>query len=164
MILRGKAHKYGDNINTDEIIPARYLNTIDEKVLGAHCLEDLDINFVKKVKPGDFIVAGRNFGCGSSREHAPICIRGAGVAAVIASSYARIFFRNSFNIGLPIMELPEVDKIRDGDELEVDTERGQIKNLTRRETYQTQPFPPFIQELIQAGGLLNYVSQKAVRG
>ena len=159
MILHGKAHKYGDNINTDEIIPARYLTTTDEKELGAHCLEDLDIDFVKKVKPGDFIVAGRNFGCGSSREHAPIAIRGAGVSAVIASSYARIFFRNAFNIGLPILELPDVDKIQDGDELEIDTERGQIKNLTRKETYQTQPFPPFIQELIQAGGLMNYVSR-----
>ncbi len=159
MILHGKAHKCGDNINTDEIIPARYLTTTDEKAMGAHCLEDLDINFVKKVKPGDFIVAGRNFGCGSSREHAPIAIRGANVSAVIAISYARIFFRNAFNIGLPILELPDVDKIQDGDELEIDTECGQIKNLTRKETYQTQPFPPFIQELIQAGGLMNYVSR-----
>ncbi len=160
MILKGKAHKYGDDINTDEIIAARYLNTIDPKTLGAHCMEGLDENFTKKVAPGDILVAGKNFGCGSSREHAPISIRGAGVSAVIAKNFARIFFRNCINIGLPILECPEaVEKINAGDSLELDMEQGTIKNLTTDETYQTLPIPPFMQKIFASGGLLNYVTK-----
>lgn len=159
MTLSGKAHKYGDDINTDEIIAARYLNTIDPKTLGAHCMEGLDEDFVKKVAPGDIIVAGKNFGCGSSREHAPISIRGAGVSAVIAKNFARIFFRNCINIGLPILECPEAaEKINAGDSLELDVEQGTIKNLTANETYQTLPIPPFMQKIFASGGLLNYVT------
>jgi 3-isopropylmalate dehydratase, small subunit len=158
IILKGSAHKYGSNINTDEIIPARYLNTSDAGELAKHCMEDLDKDFVSKMKPGDFIVAENNFGCGSSREHAPLCIKAAGVSAVIANSYARIFFRNAINIGLPILESDEaVEKIQAGDSLEVDLASGRIKNLTQNETYQAQPFPDFMQEIIKKGGLLEYI-------
>lgn len=158
IILKGNAHKYGSNINTDEIIPARYLNTSDAGELAKHCMEDLDKDFVSKTKPGDFIVAEKNFGCGSSREHAPLCIKAAGVSAVIAHSYARIFFRNAINIGLPILESDEaVEKIQAGDALEVDLASGKIKNLSKNETYQAQPFPDFMQDIIKNGGLLEYI-------
>jgi 3-isopropylmalate/(R)-2-methylmalate dehydratase small subunit len=158
MILKGFVHKYGANVNTDEIIPARYLNTIDPVVLAKYCMEDIDKDFVKNVKKGDIIVADTNFGCGSSREHAPISIKAAGVSAIIAKSFARIFFRNSINIGLPILECPEaVDNIKSGDQLEIDLIKGEIKNLTKKETYKAQPFPEFMQKLIKAGGLLAYI-------
>jgi 3-isopropylmalate/(R)-2-methylmalate dehydratase small subunit len=161
MILKGHAHTYGSNINTDEIIPARYLNTSDAQELARHCMEDLDKDFVQKMKPGDFIVAENNFGCGSSREHAPLCIKAAGVSAVIARSYARIFFRNAINIGLPILESDEaVAGIKTGDEIEVDLTEGTIRNLTRREVYRAQKFPAFMQEIVRKGGLLEYLKDK----
>ena len=161
MILKGNAHKYGSNINTDEIIPARYLNTSDPAELAKHCMEDLDTEFIKKARAGDFIVAEDNFGCGSSREHAPVSIKAAGLSGVIARSYARIFFRNSINIGLPILECDEaVQKIKTGDALEVDLVTGEIRNLTRKEVYRAQPFPEFMQEIIKKGGLLEYIKSK----
>ncbi|SHE90894.1 3-isopropylmalate/(R)-2-methylmalate dehydratase small subunit [Desulfofundulus australicus DSM 11792] len=159
--LRGKAWKFGDDIDTDAIIPARYLNTSDPQELAAHCMEDADPSFAGKVQPGDIIVAGKNFGCGSSREHAPIAIKAAGISCVIAASFARIFYRNAFNIGLPIFESPEAAaKIREGDEVMVDVESGTITNLTRREQYRATPVPPFMQEIIAAGGLINYVARR----
>ncbi|MCS5695006.1 3-isopropylmalate dehydratase small subunit [Desulfofundulus thermocisternus] len=159
--LRGKAWKFGDDIDTDAIVPARYLNTSDPQELAAHCMEDADPSFAGKVQPGDIIVAGKNFGCGSSREHAPIAIKAAGVSCVIAASFARIFYRNAFNIGLPIFESPEAAaKIREGDEVMVDVESGTITNLTRREQYRATPVPPFMQEIIAAGGLINYVARR----
>ncbi len=155
MKIQGKVHKYGDHVDTDVIIPARYLNTSDPKELAAHCMEDIDKDFVKNVKPGDILVAGVNFGCGSSREHAPIAIKASGIACVIAENFARIFYRNSLNIGLPILECPAASKaIRDGDEVEVDFDTGVIRNLATGESYQAEPFPPFIQNIIQKGGLL----------
>ena len=155
MKIQGKVHKYGDHVDTDVIIPARYLNTADPKELAAHCMEDIDKDFVKNVKPGDILVAGVNFGCGSSREHAPIAIKASGIACVIAENFARIFYRNSLNIGLPILECPAASKaIRDGDEVAVDFDTGVIENLATGETYQAEPFPPFIQNIIQKGGLL----------
>ncbi|GAB1401359.1 3-isopropylmalate dehydratase small subunit [Elusimicrobiota bacterium] len=158
MILKGYVHKYGSNVNTDEIIPARYLNTIDPVILGKYCMEDIDKDFVKNVKKGDIIVADKNFGCGSSREHAPISIKAAGVSAIIAKSFARIFFRNSINIGLPILESNEaVDAISNGDQIEIDLIKGEIRNLTKKQTYKAQPFPDFMQKLIKAGGLLAYI-------
>lgn len=161
MILKGSTHKYGSNINTDEIIPARYLNTSEHSELAKHCMEDLDKDFMKKMKSGDFIVAENNFGCGSSREHAPISIKAAGVSGVIAKSFARIFFRNAINIGLPILESAEaVEKIQTGDEIEVDLVAGKIKNITKSENYDVQPFPKFMQEIIQKGGLLEYIKSK----
>lgn len=161
IILKGKAHKYGSNINTDEIIPARYLNTSDHTELAKHCMEDLDADFMKKISAGDFIVAETNFGCGSSREHAPIAIKAAGLSGVIARSYARIFFRNSINIGLPILESDEaVAKIKTGDALEVNLAKGEIKNVTSGETYKAQAFPEFMQEIIRKGGLLEYIKTK----
>ena len=161
IILKGKVHKYGSNINTDEIIPARYLNSSDPAELAKHCMEDLDKDFVKKMRSGDFIVAENNFGCGSSREHAPVCIKYAGVSAVIAKSYARIFFRNSINIGLPILESAEaVEKIKSGDELEVNLSTGEIRNITRSEKYRAQLFPEFMQEIIRQGGLLEYIKSR----
>ncbi len=161
MILKGKTHKYGSNINTDEIIPARYLNTSDPAELAKHCMEDLDKEFMVKLRPGDFIVAENNFGCGSSREHAPIAIKFAGVSGIIANSFARIFFRNSINIGLPILESPDAVKgIQNGDEIEVDLAAGEIKNITRNQTYKAQPFPEFMQEIIRKGGLLEYIKSK----
>ena len=161
MKLKGKVWKFKDNINTDEIIPARYLNTFDEKELASHCMEDADKDFPKKVKKGDIIVAGRNFGCGSSREHAPICLKGAGVSCVIAETFARIFYRNAINIGLPILESAIASKdIEEGDSIEVDLEKGKIRNLTTNKTYEAIAFPPFMQELINAGGLMEYVKKR----
>lgn len=155
MKIQGKVHKYGDHVDTDVIIPARYLNTGDPKELAAHCMEDIDKTFVEKVKPGDIMVAGVNFGCGSSREHAPIAIKASGVSCVIAKNFARIFYRNALNIGLPILECPEAgDFIDDGDEVAVDFDSGVITNLTKNKTYKAEPFPPFIQNIIQKGGLL----------
>ena len=155
MKIQGKVHKYGDHVDTDVIIPARYLNTGDPKELAAHCMEDIDKTFVEKVKPGDIMVAGVNFGCGSSREHAPIAIKASGVSCVIAKNFARIFYRNALNIGLPILECPEAgDDIDYGDEVAVDFDSGVITNLTKNKTYKAEPFPPFIQNIIQKGGLL----------
>lgn len=157
----GKVFKFGDNVDTDVIIPARYLNSSDPKELAQHCMEDIDADFVKKVSPGDLIVATKNFGCGSSREHAPLAIKAAGVSCVIAETFARIFYRNAINIGLPIIECPEAAKdIADGDEVEVDFDSGRITNKTRGTTYQGQAFPPFMQKIIDCGGLVNYINQK----
>jgi 3-isopropylmalate/(R)-2-methylmalate dehydratase small subunit len=161
MELRGKAWKYGDDVDTDAIIPARYLNTSDPAELAKHCMEDIDTTFASKVGKGDFIVAGKNFGCGSSREHAPIAIKAAGASAVIARSFARIFYRNSFNMGLPILEAPEaVDGIEAGDILVVDMDRGSLRNETKGKEYRFTPIPPFMQELVSAGGLLNYMARR----
>ena len=159
MIAHGLVHKYGDNIDTDVIIPARYLNTANHKELAAHCMEDIDKEFVNKVKRGDVMVGGFNFGCGSSREHAPIAIKESGISVVIAATFARIFYRNAINIGLAILECEEASKkIEAGDDVEVNFDTGLIVNHTKNETYQAQPFPPFIQEIIQAGGLLASLS------
>ena len=156
MRAQGHVHKYGDHIDTDVIIPARYLATQDEKELASHCMEDIDTSFVQKVQPGDIMVAGWNFGCGSSREHAPIAIKESGVACVIAKSFARIFYRNAINIGLPIFECDAAsDGIAAGDEVRVDFDTGLITNLTKNEMYQAQPLPPFIQNIVNRGGLLN---------
>jgi len=161
MELKGRAWKYGDDVDTDVIIPARYLNTSDPAELAKHCMEDIDGEYAANVVPGDFIVAGKNFGCGSSREHAPIAIKASGASAVIARSFARIFYRNSFNMGLPIFEAPEaVDEIGKGDLLSVDMERGALRNETKGKEYRISPVPPFMQELVAAGGLLNYVSAR----
>lgn len=155
-----KVWKFGDNIDTDVIIAARYLNTSDEKFLASHVMEDIDPNFVKKISVGDIIVAGENFGCGSSREHAPIAIKSAGICAVIAKSFARIFYRNSFNMGLLILECNETDEINEGDEIKIDVNQGTISNLTQNKTYKFQPIPPFMQELIKSGGLIEYAKTK----
>ncbi|HIX13880.1 MAG TPA: 3-isopropylmalate dehydratase small subunit [Candidatus Anaerofilum faecale] len=160
MKAQGIAHTYADNVDTDVIIPARYLNTPNARELAAHCMEDIDPDFVKKVKEGDIIVAGWNFGCGSSREHAPLAIKTSGVSCVIAKTFARIFYRNAINIGLAILECePAAEAIEAGDEVAVDFDTGVITNLTRGESYQAQPFPPFIQNIIQKGGLM-----KAIKG
>ncbi|MDR1245313.1 MAG: 3-isopropylmalate dehydratase small subunit [Endomicrobium sp.] len=160
IILKGNVHKYGSNVNTDEIIPARYLNTTDPIVLAKYCMEDIDKDFVKNIKPGDIIVAENNFGCGSSREHAPISIKAVGVSAVIANSFARIFFRNSINIGLPILESEEaVKSIKNGDEIEINLNKGAIYNITQNKTYQSQPFPEFMQKIVKSGGLLGYIKK-----
>jgi len=159
--LKGKVWRFGNDIDTDLIIPARYLNTSEPKELALHCMEDADPTFASKVQPGDIIVAGKNFGCGSSREHAPIAIKAAGVSCVIAASFARIFFRNAINIGLPILESPEASSaIAEGHEVQVDLSNGQITDLTTGQTFQAVPFPPFMQELIQSGGLIEYVKKK----
>jgi 3-isopropylmalate/(R)-2-methylmalate dehydratase small subunit len=156
-----KAHKFGDHIDTDQIIPAKYLVTTDERELGMHCMETADPDFVKRVEPGDIIVAGVNFGCGSSREHAPISIKGADVSCVIAKSFARIFFRNSINLGLPLLESPEaVDAIEAGDEIEVDLAMGKIRDVTTEEVFVAKPYEPFMMEIINAGGLVAYTKQK----
>jgi 3-isopropylmalate/(R)-2-methylmalate dehydratase small subunit len=161
MKKRGIVFRYGNNVDTDVIIPARYLNTSDPQELAKHCMEDIDIEFSQKVKSGDIIVADKNFGCGSSREHAPIAIKASGVSCVIAATFARIFYRNAFNIGLPILECEEaVKNIDAGDELEVDFNTGVITNLTKSQTYQAEPFPEFIQSIISADGLVNYVRNK----
>lgn len=161
MELKGKVWKFGADVDTDAIIPARYLNTSDPDELAKHCMEDADPGFPAKVRPGDIIVAGKNFGCGSSREHAPISIKAAGVSCVIAGTFARIFYRNSFNIGLPIFESPEATaEINEGDELSVDADTGVIKNLTTGKKYTATPVPPFMQQIIAAGGLINYVKEK----
>ena len=155
MQAHGHVFKYGDNIDTDVIIPARYLNTTDHSELASHCMEDIDKDFINKVSNGDIIVSGQNFGCGSSREHAPIAIKAAGVSCVIAKSFARIFYRNAINIGLPILECPEAaDAIAAGDTVEVDYSKGEIHDVTTGETFKATPFPEFIQEIINAGGLL----------
>lgn len=156
--VKGRVHKYGDNVDTDVIIPARYLNTASHKELAAHCMEDIDKEFVNKVQPGDIMVAEKNFGCGSSREHAPIAIKTSGISCVIASTFARIFYRNAINIGLPIMECDEAAKdIKDGDEVSVDFNTGIITNETTGKTYKAEPFPEFIQNIIAKGGLINYI-------
>ena len=161
MNAKGTVHKYGNNIDTDVIIPARYLNTQDHKELASHCMEDIDKEFVHKVHEGDIMVGGENFGCGSSREHAPIAIKASGVSCVIASTFARIFYRNAINIGLPILECPEASKgIEAGDEVSVDFDSGVITNVTKGETYQAQPFPEFIQNIIRSGGLMNSSKEK----
>lgn len=161
MKFSGKVYKFGNDIDTDAIIPARYLNTFDPAELARHCMEDADAQFPAKVRPGDIIVAEKNFGCGSSREHAPIAIKAAGVSCVIAKSFARIFYRNSVNIGLPILESPEaVDAINEGDQVEVDLESGKIKNLRTGESYQAVPFPEFMQQIMNKGGLIEYVRDK----
>lgn len=160
MKANGHVFKYGDNVDTDVIIPARYLNSSDPKELAEHCMEDIDTEFVKKVQKGDIIVADKNFGCGSSREHAPLAIKAAGVSCVIAETFARIFYRNAINIGLPIIECPEASKgIEAGDEVEVDFDSGVIRNITKGTQYQGQAFPPFMQKIIAAEGLVNYINQ-----
>ena len=160
MKFRGKVWKFGDNIDTDVIIPARYLNTSDPQVLAAHCMEDADPEFVKKIKAGDIIVAGTNFGCGSSREHAPIAIKAAGIACVVARSFARIFYRNSFNMGLPIFESAELwDLVAPGQEIEVDGDRGSI-TIPGGKVLSVNPIPPFMQELINDGGLMQHIARK----
>ena len=161
MQAKGRAFKYGDNVDTDVIIPARYLNSSDPKELATHCMEDIDKDFVKNVKEGDIIVAPQNFGCGSSREHAPISIKAAGVSCVIAETFARIFYRNAINIGLPIIECPEAAKaIAAGDEVEGDFDSGVITDKTTGQSFQGQAFPEFMQKIITAGGLVNYINQK----
>ena len=161
MKAHGSVFKYGDNVDTDVIIPARYLNSSDPKELAAHCMEDIDKEFVNQVKSGDLIVADKNFGCGSSREHAPIAIKVAGVSCVIAETFARIFYRNAINIGLPIIECPAAAKgIEAGDEVEVDFDSGVITNVTKGTTFQGQPFTEFMQKIIKAEGLVNYINQK----
>ena len=160
MNAKGKVFRYGDNVDTYVIIPARYLNTSDPLELAEHCMEDIDKNFVNNVHQGDIIVASDNFGCGSSREHAPIAIKASGVSCVIANSFARIFYRNAINIGLPILECPEaVAAIENGDEVEVDFDSGKITDVTKGQTFQGQAFPEFMQELIAAGGLVNYINK-----
>lgn len=161
MKASGMTHKYGDNVDTDVIIPARYLNTQDPRELAAHCMEDIDKTFVQNVQAGDIMVGGWNFGCGSSREHAPLAIQTSGIACVIAKSFARIFYRNSINIGLPILECPEAaEEIRPGDRVEVDFDTGVIRDETQGKSWQAQPFPPFIQRIIQAGGLMKALAQE----
>ena len=156
MKANGYVHKYGDNVDTDVIIPARYLNTADHKELASHCMEDIDKDFVKKVKTGDIMVGGANFGCGSSREHAPIAIKNSGISCVIAATFARIFFRNAINIGLAILESPEAsERIENGDEVSIDCDTGVITNVTKNETYKAEPFPEFVKKIIDADGLLN---------
>ncbi len=161
MKANGIVHKYGDNVDTDVIIPARYLNSSDPKELAKHCMEDIDKDFVTKVKSGDIMVANKNFGCGSSREHAPIAIKAAGVSCVIAETFARIFYRNAINIGLPIIECPQAAKeIQAGDTVEIDFDSGVITDVTSGKTYQGQAFPPFMQKIIAAEGLMNYINTK----
>ena len=164
MNFTGKALKYGDNVDTDVIIPARYLNTIDKKELASHCMEDIDKEFVHRVQQGDIMIAGYNFGCGSSREHAPIAIKESGISLVIAKSFARIFYRNSINIGLAILECPEaVDAISEGDSVRADLDAGVIYNLTTGEQFKTQPFPAFIQQIITNGGLVASIRKGAIK-
>ncbi len=162
MKVSGKVFKYGDNIDTDVIIPARFLTTADPELLKVHCMEDLDSNFVNEVSQGDIIVAGKNFGCGSSREHAPVAIKASGISCVIAEDFARIFYRNSINMGLPILECKEaVEGIDKGDEVEVDFEEGLIVDKTKDLVFKAKPFPPFIQKIIDAGGLVEYTKGNA---
>ena len=161
MELKGKVWRYGDNIDTDVIIPARYLNTFDPKELAKHCMVDIDESFAKNVKAGDIMVGGKNFGCGSSREHAPVAIKASGIPVVIAASFARIFYRNGINIGLPLLEIGDaVEKISAGDELKIDTATGTIENLTAGDTYKAHPLPGFVQDIAKAGGLINYIKNK----
>jgi 3-isopropylmalate dehydratase, small subunit len=161
MKAKGRVFRYGNNVDTDVIIPARYLNTSDPKELAAHCMEDIDPDFVKNVRPGDIIVAGRNFGCGSSREHAPIAIKASGISCIIATTFARIFYRNAINIGLPILECEQaVNGIEAGDEIEVDFDTGIIKNITKGTTFKARPFPEFMKRIMAADGLVNYIREK----
>lgn len=160
-VAKGHVFKFGDNVDTDVIIPARYLNSSDPKELATHCMEDIDAEFVNKMTPGDIIVANKNFGCGSSREHAPLAIKAAGVSCVIAETFARIFYRNAINIGLPIIECPEAAQaIEAGDEVEVNFDTGVITDVTKNTSYQGQAFPPFMQKIIDCEGLVNYINQK----
>ena len=160
-IKEGRAWVYGNNIDTDVIIPARYLTNADPKELAKHCMEDIDKSFVGEVKPGDIVVGGENFGCGSSREHAPLAFIGSGVAAIVAASYARIFFRNSLNVGLPILECPEiVGRVKKGDIIAVDPDTGKIENKTSGETFQARPFPEFLSQLVRVGGLVEYAKKR----
>jgi 3-isopropylmalate/(R)-2-methylmalate dehydratase small subunit len=164
MKLQGKVWKFKDNIDTDVIIPARYLNTNNPKELAQHCMEDIDKDFTKKISQGDIIVAGKNFGCGSSREHAPIAIKAAGISCVIAESFARIFFRNSINTGLPIFESKQASQsIQDGNIIEIDAETGIIKNISKNETYPAKPLPEFMQKIISLGGLMEYIKQETTK-
>ena len=161
MKIKGKVWRFGDDVDTDAIIPARYLNTTDPQELARHCMEDADPAFAQEVKPGDIIVAGKNFGCGSSREHAPLAIKAAGVSCVIAAGFARIFYRNAFNLGLPILESPEAaETSQQGDEMEVDLAAGEIRNLTRNKTFMAQLIPPFMQALISDGGLIKHIAKR----
>jgi 3-isopropylmalate/(R)-2-methylmalate dehydratase small subunit len=161
MIFEGKAHTYGRDVDTDVIIPARYLNTTDPDELAGYCMMDIDADFIKRVDPGDIIIAGENFGCGSSREQAPVAIKAAGVACVVASSFARIFFRNAINIGLPILVCPgAAEEIKTGDEVSVDLEKGEVINLTQGKSYQAEAFPEFMQEIVAVGGLMNHVKMR----
>jgi 3-isopropylmalate dehydratase small subunit len=165
VLIKGRVHKFGNDVNTDDIIPARYLNTTDRAELASHCMEHIDRNFSKKVRKGDIIASGKNFGCGSSREHAPLAIKASGVACVIAENFARIFARNSINIGLPLIELPGSSaKIRKGDLVRADIDRGLVRNLTRKETYRFEKYPPFMQRIIRSGGLMEYVRRKLNKG
>jgi 3-isopropylmalate dehydratase small subunit len=165
MKLRGRVWKFGADVDTDAIIPARYLNTSDPAELAKHCMEDADPEFMKKMKPGDIILAAKNFGCGSSREHAPIAIKAAGISCVIAASFARIFYRNAFNMGLPIFESGEASEgIREGDEVEVDADAGIVRNVTQGTEFRAAPIPPFMQELIADGGLMAHIAKKATQG
>jgi 3-isopropylmalate/(R)-2-methylmalate dehydratase small subunit len=160
-MLKGKVHKYGANVDTDVIIPARYLNLSEPAELAIHCMEDIDAEFIKRVRPGDIIVATSNFGCGSSREHAPMALKGSGISCVIAKSFARIFFRNAINIGLPLLECEEApDNIQAGDVVEVDLSSGTIKNLNNGKTFTAKPYPDFMAELISAGGLIEYTKKR----
>ena len=160
MILEGKVWRYGDNVDTDVIIPARYLNTSEPMELAKHCMEDIDTSFVGAVKAGDIMVAGRNFGCGSSREHAPVAIKASGITCVVADSFARIFYRNAINIGLPLIEIGKaIEGITAEHILRIDTVTGKMENLTTGQTFQSQPLPPFIQEIAKAGGLINFVKE-----
>lgn len=159
-MIRGKVYRFGNDVNTDDIIAAKYLVSTDAKELGKHCMESIRPDFSGKVNAGDIIVAGKNFGCGSSREHAPLAIKGSGISAVIAESFAAIFFRNAINIGLPFLESPDADKINDGDELEIDLANGIIKNLTQAKEYRTEPFPEFLREIVSEGGLMAWIRKK----
>lgn len=163
METKGRVWKFGAHVNTDDIIAARYLNTTDEKELAAHCMESIMPGFAGRVKDGDVIVAGENFGCGSSREHAPISIKGCGVSAVIARSFARIFLRNSINIGLPVIELPEADEIDNGDEVEINLEDGTVKDITKNKVYRFAKYPEFLQGIIETGGLMRWVQEKHIK-
>jgi len=163
-MIKGKAHKYGDDVNTDVIVPARYLVTTDPRELAEHCMEDIDPDFVRRLAPGDLIVAGKNFGCGSSREQAPLAIKAAGVGCVLAESFARIFYRNAINIGLPLLVAPEAAQaIAPGDELEVSLEQGLVRDITQGQQWRSEPFPEFIRELIAAGGLIEYTRERLRR-
>jgi 3-isopropylmalate/(R)-2-methylmalate dehydratase small subunit len=162
MKAKGKAIKYGNNVDTDVIIPARYLNSSDPDELAMHCMEDIDADFSSKVDKGDIIVAAKNFGCGSSREHAPIAIKAAGISCVVAKTFARIFYRNAINIGLPILECEELyENTDEGDRLEIDFDSGEIRNITKNKTFKTQPFPAFMQEIIENDGLVGYIKSKS---
>jgi len=164
-MLKGKVHKYGADVNTDVIIPARYLNIYDPAELAKHCMEDIDEDFLKRVEPGDIVVATTNFGCGSSREHAPMALKAVGISCVIARSFARIFFRNAINIGLPLLESDEaVDNTEAGDIVEVDLSKGEIKNVTRNLTFTASPYPDFMAEIISSGGLIEYTKKRLASG